>query len=193
MDKPLPQAAKTSLSRWARALRLVASCLDPRAYLHALRLLNYYNYTHAAPRRLLRLGRDTAISPTVSFSNAARISIGDRTHIGAQCSLWAGPSQAKVEIGSDCLFGPGVFITAANYRFRDGHPVAKQKMQEDHVIIGGDVWIGAGAMILPGVQIGDGAVIGAGAIVTKSVGAGAIVTGPAAKQTGNRIIPGLAA
>ena len=38
--------------------------------------------------------------------------------------------------------------------------------------IGSDVWIGGGAIILPGVTIGDGAVIGAGSVVTRDVGAG---------------------
>lgn len=37
------------------------------------------------------------------------------------------------------------------------------------VTIGNDVWIGGGAIVLPGVTIGDGAVVGAGAVVTKDV------------------------
>ena len=40
------------------------------------------------------------------------------------------------------------------------------------VRIGSDVWIGGGAIILPGITIGDGAVIGAGSVVTRDVGRG---------------------
>ena len=47
--------------------------------------------------------------------------------------------------------------------------------------IGDDVWIGAGAIILPGVTIGEGAVVGAGAVVTKDIPPFAIVVGNPAK------------
>jgi phosphonate metabolism protein (transferase hexapeptide repeat family) len=49
------------------------------------------------------------------------------------------------------------------------------------VILGNDVWIGHGAIILPGRRIGDGAVVAAGAIVTKDVPAYAIVGGNPAR------------
>lgn len=51
--------------------------------------------------------------------------------------------------------------------------------------IGRDVWIGGGAIILPGITIGDEAVVGAGSVVTRDVPAGAIVRGNPA-----RIAPG---
>ena len=44
-----------------------------------------------------------------------------------------------------------------------------------------DVWIGGGAIILPGVTIGDGAVIGAGSVVTRDVAAGQTVAGNPAR------------
>jgi phosphonate metabolism protein (transferase hexapeptide repeat family) len=50
------------------------------------------------------------------------------------------------------------------------------------VEIGHDVWIGHGAIILPGVRIGHGAVVAAGAVVTKDVEAFAVVTGVPAKR-----------
>ena len=49
------------------------------------------------------------------------------------------------------------------------------------MIIGHDVWIGHGAIILPGRTIGNGAVIAAGAVVTKDVAPYTIVAGVAAK------------
>jgi phosphonate metabolism protein (transferase hexapeptide repeat family) len=53
--------------------------------------------------------------------------------------------------------------------------------QSKRVIIGNDVWIGHGAVVMPGVSIGDGAVIGANAVVTKDVPAYAIAAGVPAK------------
>lgn len=54
------------------------------------------------------------------------------------------------------------------------------------VIIGNDVWIGYGAIILSGLEIGDGAVIGAGAVVAKSVKPYAIVVGNPAREVKKR-------
>jgi len=50
------------------------------------------------------------------------------------------------------------------------------------VTLGNDVWIGHGAVILPGVTIGTGAGIGAGAVVSKDVPPFAIVGGVPAKH-----------
>jgi acetyltransferase-like isoleucine patch superfamily enzyme len=57
-----------------------------------------------------------------------------------------------------------------------GHPQSK-----GDVVIGNDVWIGMGSLILSGVKIGDGAVVGAGSIVTKDVPPYTIVAGNPAK------------
>lgn len=51
----------------------------------------------------------------------------------------------------------------------------------DEVLIGNDVWIAAGAVVLRGIQIGDGAVVGANAVVTKDVPPYAVVVGNPAK------------
>lgn len=165
---------------------MLLTALDPRAYIHALRVLNHLNQTHVIPRRALRHGPKAAISPTSEFAHAERIQLGARAHIGARCVLWAGPRDGKIIAGDDLLLGPGVLITAANYRFRDGSPVSEQSMSEADVWIGDDVWIGAGATILPGAAIGHGAVIAAGAVVRCDVPARAIMAGVPARQVGQR-------
>ncbi|MEX5744736.1 DapH/DapD/GlmU-related protein [Massilia sp. X63] len=50
------------------------------------------------------------------------------------------------------------------------------------VSIGSNVWIGGGAIVLPGVTIGDDAVVGAGSVVTHDVPAGARVAGNPARE-----------
>lgn len=179
-------AHKERPSPLKRLVRLLTSALDPRAYLHAIRLINYYNYAHVTPRRQLTLGPDARISPNAIFSNPQRISIGARVNLGARCTLWAGPSKGRLVIGDDVLFGPEVMVTAATYRFNDGAPVTEQAMDEADVIIGNDVWLGTRAIILPGARIGDGAIIGAGALVRGNIPAGAIAVGTPARVVGTR-------
>lgn len=181
-----PLVAKKRLNKSQRIIRGVLSALDPRAYFHLVRMANYYNHTHVIPRRKIKCGAGTAISPDVSFANPERIEIGKNVAIGSRCHLWAGPSRGRIIVGDDCLFGPEVMITAANYRFNDGTPVTRQFVDERDVVIGRDVWLGARVVILPGVTIGDGAIVGAAAVVTKSVPPGAIVVGQPAKPIGSR-------
>lgn len=59
-------------------------------------------------------------------------------------------------------------------------------IQPQPTVIGNDVWVGAGAIILRGVQVGDGAVIGSGAVVTKDVAPYSIVAGVPAKEIKTR-------
>ncbi len=51
------------------------------------------------------------------------------------------------------------------------------------VVIGSNVWIGGGAIILPGITIGDDAIIGSGSVVTRDVPDGATVVGNPARRT----------
>lgn len=179
---PAHPARNPKYGRARRALRFVAALVDPRAYFHLLRLMNYYNYTHVVPRRKLRLGGDARISPNTGFAHPERITIGRGLRLGARCQLWAGPGHGRIVIGDNALFGPAVLVTAANYRFDDGSPVAAQAMDEADIRIGSDVWVGAYAVILPGTTIGDRAIIGAGAVVAGPVPPGAVMAGVPARR-----------
>lgn len=91
-----------------------------------------------------------------------------------------------VEIGRDCLIGPGCFITDANHGTADGVAPAKQPCQPQPTILEDEVWLGAKVTVLAGVRIGRGAVVGAGAVVTKNVEPFQIVAGVPAKVIGTR-------
>ena len=74
------------------------------------------------------------------------------------------------------MIGPNVTIATA------GHPVEpslrKKGIQFNKPVhIGDNVWIGAGAMILPGVTVGENTVIGAGSVVTKDLPANVVAVG----------------
>ena len=89
----------------------------------------------------------------------------------------------KVEIGERVCINDGVEIITAS------HDVTDPKWQQfsKKVVIEDYVWIGMGAMILPGVTLGKGCVVGARAVVSKSVAPGVVVTGnPAAPVSKTR-------
>ena len=74
------------------------------------------------------------------------------------------------------MIGPNVTIATA------GHPVdpeLRRKVAQFNipVRVGNNVWIGAGAVILPGITIGENSVIGAGSIVTKDIPANVVAVG----------------
>ena len=69
----------------------------------------------------------------------------------------------------------------------------RERRQAKAVSIGNDVWIGHGAVIMPGINIGNGAIVGANTVVTKDVPAYTIVAGVPAKPLRTRFPPEIAA
>lgn len=69
----------------------------------------------------------------------------------------------------------------------------RERRQAQAVTIGHDVWIGHGAVIMPGLHIGNGAVIGANAVVTHDVPPYTIVTGVPARPLRPRFAADIAA
>jgi maltose O-acetyltransferase len=86
----------------------------------------------------------------------------------------------EVAIGDLTQIGPGVQILTADHP-RDPAERASGLEFGRPVRIGRNVWIGAGAIILPGVVIGNDALIGAGSVVTRDVAQGATAFGNPAR------------
>lgn len=85
-----------------------------------------------------------------------------------------------IRIGAKTQIGPYVQILTADHP-RDGATRDAGLEFGRAISIGANVWIGGGAILLPGVRIGDDAVIGAGAVVTRDVAPGATVAGNPAR------------
>ena len=167
----------------------VLSIIDPRVYLHGLRVLHFYGYAHVAQVRRLTRGADVTFAPNVSFRNAERITIGAGTHIGEYSTIWAGDSIGRIMLGEKCLLAPRVTLTASNYAIAPGIPVMYQPKIEQDITVGAGAWLGANVVVLAGVTIGAGAIVAAGAVVTKDVPEDAIVGGVPAKVIGSRRDP----
>lgn len=168
-----------------RAAAFVKSVLDPRAWLHLLRMVHFYNYSYVQPRRAATLGEGTALAPDVSFRNGERIKVGAHCQVNVGAALWAGNHTGRITIGDHAFIAPDVFITASNYAI-NGDSISEDSTIEQDVTIGANVWLGRGVTVLPGVAIGDGCVVGAGAVVTKTLPDRSIAVGVPAKVVGTR-------
>jgi len=114
--------------------------------------------------------------PLADFQPSKNISVGERVFIGAGCLFIA---KTKIVIGNDTMIAPRVFVTTSTHDPQQ-NPMWKIAIFRP-VEIGNSVWIGLGAIILPGVKIGDHAIIGAGAVVSKHVPERAVVVGSPAR------------
>jgi maltose O-acetyltransferase len=128
--------------------------------------------------RFAAVGDGTTIRPPFHCDFGSHISIGAGSFMNFNCIIL---DVTTVTIGSNTQIGPAVQIYTADHPReaavrRTGAEFARP------VVIGSNVWIGGGAIILPGVTIGDDAVIGAGSVVTRNVSAGATVMGNPARE-----------
>jgi acetyltransferase-like isoleucine patch superfamily enzyme len=113
------------------------------------------------------------------------IRIGRHSFVGHYCNLRTGGG--FIEIGDNVLLAQFVSLIAVGHGTKSGTLIREQPLPDKQgVRIGNDVWIGAGATVLPGVTIADGAIIGAGAVVTTDVPANAIVVGNPARVLRSR-------
>ncbi len=83
---------------------------------------------------------------------------------------------AAIYVGDHVMFAPNVVITTTNHTINPELRL-EQYQYVKPVHIGNNVWIGSGAVVLPGVTIGDNTVIGAGSIVTKDIPANVVAVG----------------
>jgi acetyltransferase-like isoleucine patch superfamily enzyme len=111
--------------------------------------------------------------------------------------VWIGPfvvldASGGLHIGDGCDISCGAMIFTHSTHMRC---VSEGKMNiiRKRVKIGNYVYLGSGAIVLPGVTIGDHCVVGAGAVVTKDVPACSLVTGIPARIAGRVILEGKSA
>jgi acetyltransferase-like isoleucine patch superfamily enzyme len=126
-------------------------------------------------------GSITIGDKTTVHRGAQLLAAGGRITIGSNCSVNPGCifyGHGGLTVGNDVRIAAGVVIVPANHIFADASvPIRCQGESRRGVIIGDDVWIGAGAIILDGVVIGKGCVVGAGAVVTKSTSPNGVYVG----------------
>jgi lipopolysaccharide O-acetyltransferase len=173
------------------ALRLARDIVLTRLTFPAARIVRRPLYVRG--RHLIRVGEGLTTGVGLrldafdhGLSGGPLIVIGRHAQINDYVHIAA---ILRVEIGDDALLASKIFITDHNHGRIDGAgeldgpdtPPAQRPEAARAVVIGDRVWIGEGAVVLPGVTIGDGCIIGANAVVTADIPADSIAAGNPAR------------
>ncbi|MFP4634349.1 MAG: sugar O-acetyltransferase [Nitriliruptoraceae bacterium] len=156
------------------------------AHARAQGLLERFNATSHEQRALRTellqqllgsMGDGVVIKPTLRCDYGFTISIGARTFINYDCVIL---DVVEVEIGADCQLATRVQLLTATHPI---DPVARRAGWEsgEPIVIGDNVWLGGGVIVLPGVTVGDDTVVGAGSVVTRSLPSGVVAAGSPAR------------
>lgn len=109
-------------------------------------------------------GESARVQPPFYCDYGTNIELGKHVFFNFNCVVL---DVSRVSIGDYSIFAPAVQIYTAT------HPLdAELRRTREYgkpVVIGSDVWVGGGAIILPGVTIGSRTVIGAGSVVTRDI------------------------
>ena len=129
------------------------------------------------------LGRLTGrpVDDSVTVFPPFHSEFGKNIHLGKNVFINLGcrfQDTGGITIGDGTLIGHGSTLTTLNHAV---DPARRADMTPSPILIGRNVWLGAGVTVVPGVTIGNGAIVGAGSVVTKDVPADTIVAGVPAR------------
>jgi lipopolysaccharide O-acetyltransferase len=165
LSSPQKQLRNILISRKLKTRNLM---LGSRSYLRGLTHIEIGDNFHA--------GNDLWLEAVTRYGNrtfSPKIKLGDSIYI----SHWTHIAATNlVVIGDNVLIGSKVLITDHNHGHYGGPhsapempPVLRPLNDNEQVIIGSNVWLGDGVVVLPGSSIGDGSVIGANSVVKGSI------------------------
>ena len=149
-------------------------------------LLERYNATahrdQEERQRLLRdllggVGHGVVVQPPLRCDYGTRVTIGDGTFVNYDCVLL---DAAPITIGAHCQLAPQVQILTASHPI-DPEPRRLGWEYAAPIAIGDNVWLGGGAIVLPGVSVGSDTVVGAGSVVTRDLPGGVVAVGSPAR------------
>lgn len=160
-------------------------CDDPELAREQLACLDkLYDFNNTRPSEMERrmaimhtimgaVGKNCYIEPPLHANWGRNTHLGDNVYVNFNLTL---VDDADIFIGSNVKIGPNVVLSTA------GHPIdpgLRRRVAQFNlpIHIGDGVWLGAGAIVLPGITIGENSVIGAGSVVTKDIPANVVAVG----------------
>ena len=151
-----------------------ALCLELQYDYNATRPLEGEKRAELLRKMFAEIGENCYIEPPLHANwGGHHVHLGNNVYANFGLTL---VDDTDIYIGDSCMFGPNVVLATA------GHPIEPGLRREVYqynlpIRIGNNVWIGAGAVVLPGVTIGDNSVIGAGSVVTRDIPANVVAVG----------------
>ncbi len=122
-------------------------------------------------------GQDVIIRPPLLLDYGINFSIGDRSFVNYNLVAL---DVARITIGEDCFLGPNVQLLTPSHPIEPGPRRARWESAKP-IVLGNNVWLGGGVIVLPGVTIGDNTIVGAGSVVTKDLPADVVAVGNPAR------------
>ena len=125
-------------------------------------------------RELLgKAGKEVCVVAPFWCDYGYNIEVGDRFYANHNVIMQDG---GKITFGNDVFIAPNCLFTTAEHALdpqmrKEGIEIAKP------IVVGNNVWIGAGAIVLAGAVIGDNTVIGAGSVVKGNIPSGVVAAG----------------
>lgn len=162
---------------------------DPDLAEHSLRAMDLVDAFNATPardphrrRRLLiellgAIGEGTEIRPPLRVDYGSYIRIGARSFVNFGLVAL---DVAPITIGDDVQIGTNVQLVTPTHPV-DAEPRRAKWEAAKPIVIGDNVWLGSGAIVLPGVTIGENTVVGAGSVVTRDLPANVVAVGNPAR------------
>ena len=122
---------------------------------------------------LAEVGENCYVEPPLHANWGIHTHFGRNVYANFNLTL---VDDTDIFVGDSVMFGPNVVVATA------GHPIdpeLRRKVAQFNVPvrIGSNIWIGAGAILLPGVTIGENSVIGAGSVVTHDIPPNVVAVG----------------
>ncbi|MEM6462815.1 MAG: sugar O-acetyltransferase [Pseudomonadota bacterium] len=179
----MSEREKMEAGQWYTCIdeELEAMRQDAGAAVHQHNTLHPEQRGAAGPllRQLFReIGEDVRLEAPFHCAYGINIALGRGVFLNAGCVIL---DTATVRIGAGTMLGPGVHIYCAEHSKDPAERAAGLEIAKP-VYIGVNVWVGGGAIILPGIAVGDEAIIGAGSVVTRDVARGTTVVGNPARE-----------
>jgi maltose O-acetyltransferase len=131
-----------------------------------------------------KLGGIAWIQPGVTFVETHRLRIG--RHFGCNTGSYIN-ALGGIDIGDYVLIGSNVTISAGQHPIEGREPpVFARAALPKRIVIENDVWIGAGAVIMPGITLRQGTVVGSNAVVTRDTEPYSVMAGVPARKIRSR-------
>ena len=150
-----------------------AACLEKLYDFNSTRPSQVRERAELLGQILAEAGPDCYVEPPLHANWGCHTHFGRGVYANLNLTL---VDDGEIFVGDNVMFAPNVTIATA------GHPVdpdLRRRAAQFNlpVRIGDNVWIGAGAVVLPGVNIGENSVIGAGSVVTKDIPPNVVAVG----------------